>query len=127
MNLSRGLAAVLFAMQQKAVAQFMAVAPAGLHGGQYAMPFIGIYRGFQAGGNVILCIYGQNEGQNDAISFLTGHVFHPDSRLRRRCPNPHTRRRARHKKVAIPVLRRKTATRNAESPIDPLSSKVSLR
>jgi hypothetical protein len=83
MNLSPGSAAVLFAMQQKAVAQFVAVAPAGFHGGHYLMALIGVQIRFQAGHDVILSVYGQYEGQNNAISFLTGHVVHPVSRLGR--------------------------------------------
>jgi len=83
MNLWSGLAAVFFAMQQEAVAELVAMAPAFFHGSLCLVAFIGFQRSFQAGRNVILCIHGQHEGQDDAISFLTGHVFHPVSKVRR--------------------------------------------
>jgi hypothetical protein len=75
-------------MQQQAVAQFVAMTPAGFHGSQSAVPFIGVQGCFQAGRDIVLGIYGQNEGENDAISFLTGHEFHPVSTLRRRLTTP---------------------------------------
>src|ERR1022692_4567759 len=76
-------ASVPFAMQQEAIAEFVAVAPAGFHGGEHPVAFDALHHAFQAGRLVILGVYRQNKSEDDAISFLTGHVIHPVSRLRR--------------------------------------------
>ena len=56
-------------MEQQAVAQFVTVAAAGFHGSFGAMPFLGVQCCFQAGRYIILGVYGQNEGENDSVSF----------------------------------------------------------
>jgi hypothetical protein len=60
-------------MLEKAVAQLLAVVPAGFRGCLYLMAFAIARRRLQAGHYVILGIDRQNEGEDDAISFLTGH------------------------------------------------------
>jgi len=96
-------------MVDQQVTQFVAMTPAGLHSAQHEDALFLVGGGFQAGCNIVLLVYRQREGEDDAISFLTGHLFHPI---------PGELPRAVEKMVAVPVLWRKTATR-AESPIDP--------
>jgi hypothetical protein len=74
-----GSAAVLLAVQEQPVAQFVAMAASGFDGGDYFMPLIGVVDGLQGGGHIVLGIYRQYKGEDDAVSFLTGHVIHPVS------------------------------------------------
>jgi hypothetical protein len=70
-------AAVLLAVEQEEVAKLVAIASAGLHGTLHAVT-LRIVRGpFQAGRRIILLVYRQGEREDDAISFLTGHLIHP--------------------------------------------------
>jgi len=63
-------------MEQEEVAKFVTVAPAGFHVGQHAVAFRVVQRYFQAGRCVVLGVHRQDKGENNAISFLTGHVIH---------------------------------------------------
>ena len=71
----RRLAAVTLAMRQEHVAQFVTVPTGGFHGMHQAAPLEVVARFVQRGGSVILLVHCQSEGQDDAISFLTGHYI----------------------------------------------------
>src|ERR1035438_8323761 len=79
-------AAVLLAVQQEEVAEFVAIALGDFHGALHAVALGVIHGAFQAGGGVILRVHREGESQDDAISFLTGHVVHPISCTRRSSP-----------------------------------------
>jgi hypothetical protein len=66
-------AAVLLAMENQEVAKFVAMAAAGLHRAHHAAALSFVHGAFQAGGDVVLLIDGKREGEDDAVSFLTGH------------------------------------------------------
>jgi hypothetical protein len=72
---------VILAMQKQTVAQFMAVAPARFRGSDCPVALVIVHYRFQAGHHIILGVHCQNKSEDDAISFLTGHVIHPVSGL----------------------------------------------
>jgi hypothetical protein len=73
-------AAVLFAMMQETVSQLVAMAAARLKGCDGFVAFVVVDDSLEVRRDVILRVHRQNESQDDAVSFLTGHVIHPISR-----------------------------------------------
>src|ERR1035438_5646497 len=96
---ARVSAAVLFAMQQEALAECVAVAPARFHGDEHSFAFGSVHQGLQGGRLAILSVHRQDKGEDDAISFLARHVLHPVTRTRRSFAHA---RWERVKGVAIP-------------------------